>query len=162
MIWWDGDLLREIYGGFSVFKWNHESQTTTRIYSADPNPSSERRGRYSGRRPLLAADILGDWREELIVAGPDGESIRLHTTTIPTEHRITTLMHDPQYRLSIAWQNVAYDKPAHTSFFLGHDMKPPTRPAIRLAGSPKPGPVAVVPEETKEPVTREKKLEIQN
>ena len=40
-------------------------------------------------------------------------------------------MHDPHYRLSVAWQNVAYNQPPHTGFYLGHDMSPPPRPAIR-------------------------------
>jgi rhamnogalacturonan endolyase len=43
-------------------------------------------------------------------------------------------MHDPQYRLSIAWQNVVYNKPPHTSFYLGDGMSPPPRPNIRLIG----------------------------
>jgi rhamnogalacturonan endolyase len=131
VVWWDGDLLREIYGGFSIFKWDPERQTSGRIFSAEP-PSLGGWIRYSGMRPLLSADLLGDWREELLVSGPEGRSIRLHTTTIPTEHRLTTLMHDPQYRLSVAWQNVAYNKPPHTGYFLGEGMKPPVRTAIRV------------------------------
>ena len=52
------------------------------------------------------------------------------TTTTPTEHRLCTLMHDPVYRLGVAWQNVAYNQPAHTGFYLGDGMKAPPRPAI--------------------------------
>ena len=40
-------------------------------------------------------------------------------------------MHDPQYRLGIAWQNVVYNKPPHPSFFLGDGM---AKPNIRLIG----------------------------
>jgi hypothetical protein len=36
-------------------------------------------------------------------------------------------MHDPQYRLAIAWQNVGYNQPPHPSFFLGDGMAPPPR-----------------------------------
>jgi len=39
-----------------------------------------------------------------------------------------------QYRLSIAWQNVVYNKSPHTSFYLGDGMSPPPRPHIRLIG----------------------------
>ena len=39
-------------------------------------------------------------------------------------------MHDPIYRLGVAWQNVGYNQPAHTGFYLGDGMKPPPRPAI--------------------------------
>lgn len=134
VIWWDGDLRRELYGGFSIFKWDYERQTSTKIFSAEP-PYPGGRTRYSGMCPLLAADLLGDWREELLVPGPEGKSIRLHTTTIPTEHRMTTLMHDPQYRLSIAWQNVVYNKPPHTGYFLGDGMRPPARVSIRTTGT---------------------------
>lgn len=52
------------------------------------------------------------------------------STTNPTTIKLHTLMHDPQYRMSIAWQNVAYNQPPHTSYFLGHGMKQPPMPRI--------------------------------
>jgi rhamnogalacturonan endolyase len=79
-------------------------------------------------------DLIGDWREEFLIASPDGKALRLYTTTIPTEHRIYTLMHDPQYRLAIAWQNVVYNKPPHPGFFLGDNMAPAPKPNIHLIG----------------------------
>lgn len=135
VIWWDGDLLREIYGGYSIFKWNSAEGREERIFGAEPPFSAGRGNRHAGMRPSLAADLLGDWREELLVPGPGGKSLRLYTTTIPTGHRLTTLMHDPQYRLSVAWQNVSYNKPPHPSFFLGEGMKPPVRTQIETAGA---------------------------
>jgi rhamnogalacturonan endolyase len=77
------------------------------------------------------ADLIGDWREEVILPSPDGRSLRLYATAIPTRHRIRCLMHDPQYRLGIAWQNVGYNKPPHPSFFLGDGMPTPPVPNIR-------------------------------
>ena len=41
------------------------------------------------------------------------------TTIIPTEYKITTLLHDPVYRMGIAWQNVAYNQPPHLGYYLG-------------------------------------------
>ena len=41
-------------------------------------------------------------------------------------------MHDPQYRLGVAWQNVGYNQPPHPGFYLGHGMKMPRRPAILI------------------------------
>lgn len=121
VIWWDGDLLREIYGGFAVYKWDPVGGQEEKIF--DPLHGTGRGGnRYLGLRPNLAADLLGDWREELLLPGLDGKSLRLHVSTIPTKHRLVTLMQDPQYRLSIAWQNVSYNKPPHPSFFLGEGM----------------------------------------
>jgi len=127
VIWWDGDLLREVLAGSDVLKWNWETGTEERIFTTE-----SRRGR---RGPILVGDIIGDWREELLTAGPNGRSLRLYTATTPTEHRLYTLMHDPQYRLAIAWQNVVYNKPPHPSFFLGDGMTHPPRPRIQLVGA---------------------------
>ncbi len=125
-IWWDGDLLRELLSGNRIYKWNWKESIEEVLFEAE--------GRRWMRNPSLAGDLLGDWREELLIPAPDGKSLRLYTTTIPTEHRIRTLLHDPQYRLGLAWQNVVYNKPPHPSFFLGHGMAPPPRPEISIAG----------------------------
>lgn len=66
----------------------------------------------------MSADIFGDWREELIARASDGKSVRIYATTYDTEYRITTLMHDIQYRTQVAGQNIAYNQPPHTSFYL--------------------------------------------
>ncbi len=134
-IWWDGDLLREIYGGLTIFKWDPEKAEQKQIFAAEP-PFPQRR-RFRGGNPNLTADLFGDWREELVLPGPEEKTLRVYTTTLPTTHRITTLMHDPQYRLSVAWQNVAYNKPPNPSFHLGEGMKTATRPAIELTAVPK-------------------------
>ena len=78
----------------------------------------------------MSADICGDWREEVIWRSGDNDELRLYTTTIPTDLRLPTLMHDSQYRLAVAWQNVGYNQPPHPSFFLGDGMKSPPRPQI--------------------------------
>ncbi|HYG24150.1 MAG TPA: rhamnogalacturonan lyase [Verrucomicrobiae bacterium] len=122
-LWWDGDLLRELMSNSGVTKWNWESATEERLFSTG----------FGGAR--VVGDLLGDWREEIVTTAPGGRALRLFTTTIPTEHRLYTLMHDPQYRVSIAWQNVSYNKPPHTSFYLGHEMERPPRPNIRLIGN---------------------------
>ncbi|HEX4608701.1 MAG TPA: rhamnogalacturonan lyase, partial [Urbifossiella sp.] len=80
--------------------------------------------------PCLCADISGDWREEVIWRSADNTELRIYTTTAPTDHRLTTLMHDPQYRLSVAWQNVGYNQPTQPGFYLGDGMGPPPRPRI--------------------------------
>jgi rhamnogalacturonan endolyase len=121
-IWWDDDLLRELLDGPRVKKWNWETGVEEELFAAE--------GRGTRRGPNLMGDFIGDWREELLITAPDGRSLRLYTTTIPTPHRLYTLMHDPQYRLAIAWQNVVYNKPPHPSFFLGHEMETPPKPSI--------------------------------
>jgi rhamnogalacturonan endolyase len=121
VVWWDGDLLREIYAGMTIQKWDWEKGSLREIFTA---PRPELRGRtgrrtFVGLRPSLTADLCGDWREEILLPGPDGKSLRLYTSTLPTTHRMVCLMQDPQYRLSIVWQNVVYNKPPHTTRFIG-------------------------------------------
>ena len=71
-------------------------------------------------------------RGVIAVRTADNQNLRIYTTTIPTGHRIRTLMHDPQYRLAIATQNVAYNQPPNTSFFLGTGMKKAPKPDIEV------------------------------
>jgi rhamnogalacturonan endolyase len=134
-IWWDGDLVRELLDGVNITKWDYENGQETSLFSGRSFGVVSNNGTKAN--PCLSADILGDWREELIARTGDGRELRIFTTTIPTEHRFYTLMHDPQYRLSVAWQNVAYNQPTHPGFYLGQGMKPPPRPNITTAVVPK-------------------------
>jgi rhamnogalacturonan endolyase len=127
-IWWDGDLLREALDGVNIDKWDYEGGRDKRLLSGADFGCASNNGSKSN--PCLCADILGDWREELIARSRDNKELRIFTTTMPTVHRQYTLMHDPVYRLGIAWQNVSYNQPAHTSFFLGDGMMPAPRPQI--------------------------------
>jgi rhamnogalacturonan endolyase len=123
LIWWDGDLTRELLDGNHVDKYK-----AGRIFTAEGCTSNN----GSKSTPALSADLFGDWREELILRTTDNKNLRIYTTTIPTKYRFYTLMHDPQYRLAIATQNVAYNQPPNTSFFLGTDMKKSPKPNIVL------------------------------
>ncbi|WP_114780682.1 rhamnogalacturonan lyase [Botryobacter ruber] len=125
-IWWDGDLLRELLNSNYIEKWDYQNEKANRIFTAEECMSNN--GTKS--TPALSADLFGDWREEVMLRTRDNKELRIYTTTIPTEHRLVTLMHDPQYRMSIAWQNVGYNQPPHTSYFLGHGMQKPPRPHI--------------------------------
>jgi rhamnogalacturonan endolyase len=134
LIWWDGDLLRELLDGSNndggtgsapvINKWNWNTNTTNTILTAT--------GCYSNNStkatPCLCADILGDWREEAIWRSQDTTELRIFSTTIPTTYRLYTLMHDHQYRMSVAWQNVAYNQPTHPGFYLGDGMGPQPPP----------------------------------
>lgn len=120
-VWWDGDLLRELLDGVRVTKWDYEAASETRLFDGGEFACVSNNGSKSN--PSLCADILGDWREEIIAATRDGRELRIFTTSVPTSHRLVNLMQDPIYRLSIAWQNVSYNQPAHPGYFLGHGMK---------------------------------------
>ena len=128
LIYWDADLLRETLDSNRIAKWDYENYREVTIFTAEDCSSNN----GSKSNPALSADILGDWREEVIFRTNDNNQLRIFTTTTLTTHRIYTLMHDPQYRLSIAWQNVAYNQPPHTGFHLGPDMLPAPRPEITL------------------------------
>ena len=115
-IWWDGDLLRELIDRrLRVTKWDWMAGEERMLFDSGC--------RGGGRGPNLVGDIMGDWREELVMTAPDGKSLRVYSTTHLTSHQLPTLLSDPQYRLGLVWQNVVYNKPAHPSFYLGVGMK---------------------------------------
>jgi rhamnogalacturonan endolyase len=130
-IWWDGDVLRELLDGVTIDKWDYTNATATRLFSAEGCA----RNNGTKSNPCLAADILGDWREELICRTTDNKELRIFTTTILTNRRFYTFMHDPIYRLSVAWQNVAYNQPTQTGFYMGDGLAAPPRPNIVLTQS---------------------------
>ena len=117
-IWWDGDLLRELLDRNAISKWDWQNAKLDTIFTAEGCMSNN----GSKATPALSADLFGDWREEVIFRTTDNKELRIFTTTIPTKYRFPTLMHDSQYRLSIAWQNVGYNQPPHPSFYLGEGM----------------------------------------
>ena len=125
-IWWDADLLRELEDATSITKWNPATRTVSTLLA----PSGIASNNGTKANPCLIADIFGDWREEVIWRASDNQSLRIYTTTTPTQYRFYTLMHDRQYRMSVAWQNVGYNQPTHPSFYLGTGMVQPPRPNI--------------------------------
>jgi rhamnogalacturonan endolyase len=132
-IFWDGDVLSEILNSTNIDKWDYTNAKTDRLLDAARLGCRSNNGTKAN--PVLSADLWGDWREEVIYKSVDNNELRIFTTSIPTQHKFYTLMHDPQYRLSIAWQNVAYNQPPHTGFHFGQDMKNPPKPAIVLVKS---------------------------
>lgn len=129
-IWWDGDLLSELLDGTHIDKWNWKDSSQERLFDAQDFACISDNGTKAN--PVLSADILGDWREEVIYRTTDNNELRIFSTTIPTNHRLYTLMQNPQYRLSVAWQNVGYNQPPYTDYYLGKDMGTPPVPDIRI------------------------------
>jgi hypothetical protein len=80
--------------------------------------------------PTLTADLLGDWREELVARETNSTAMRVYTTTIITKRRIYTLMHDPTYRAQVAFENASYNQPPHVGFHIGAGMADPPKPDI--------------------------------
>ena len=116
-IWWDGDLLRELLDHETVSKldWQERELIDIRKFEGIVFNNGTK------SNPCLAADILGDWREEVIARTPDSGELRIFVSPIPTDYRINCLMEDIPYRLSTAAQNVGYNQPSEPGFYLGPD-----------------------------------------
>ncbi len=127
-IYWDGDALSEVLNGVNISKWDYINSASVKLFDGRDFGCMSNNGTKSN--PSLSADLFGDWREELVCRTTDSKELRIFSTSIPTEIKLYTLMHNPQYRLSIAWQNVAYNQPPHTSYFIGEGMKMPAKPNI--------------------------------
>ena len=127
-VWWDGDLLREVLDRTAISKWDWLAESERRLLTAEGCAWNN----GTKANPCLSGDILGDWREEVVWRSADGRELRVYTTTIPTEHRLPTLMHDPVYRIGVAVQNVGYNQPPQPGFYLGEGMARPPRRAIRM------------------------------
>lgn len=115
-IWWDGDLLRELLDHERVSKYNWKEKTIDEITRFDGVFNNGTKS-----NPCLSADILGDWREEVIMRDRESTELRIYVSTIPTDYRINCLMQDIPYRISVATQNVAYNQPPEPGFYLGPD-----------------------------------------
>ncbi len=127
-IWWDGDLLSELLDGTHIDKWDYKNGKLQNLFDAKIYNCLSNNGTKA--TPALTADLFGDWREEVIFRTTDSKELRIFSTPIPTGYRLYTLMHNPQYRLSIAWQNVGYNQPPYTGYFLGDGMQKPAKQNI--------------------------------
>lgn len=116
-IYWDGDLCEESLDGAgtegpaAVYKFGQNSPIFTATGTKMCN--------WTKNTPSLQADILGDWREELVLRSEDNMELRIYTTTDYTPWRNYTLLHDMQYRQAVCWQMCGYNQPPHVSYFLG-------------------------------------------
>ena len=115
-IWWDGDLLRELLDRATVSKYDWEQHQIVDVQKFDGVFNNGTKS-----NPCLSADILGDWREEVLIRNRESTELRLYVTTIPTDYRIDCLMQDIPYRLSVAAENVAYNQPPETGYYIGPD-----------------------------------------
>ena len=116
-VYWDGDLQEELLDGNKIDKWS-KTAVTRLITFSDLGPSSTCNG--SKNTPCLSADILGDWREEVVLyRASDSETcLAIYSTNIPTTYQVPTLMHDHTYRMGVCWQNTAYNQPPHLGYYL--------------------------------------------
>jgi rhamnogalacturonan endolyase len=118
-LYWDGDLLHELLDNTTITKYNESTGLSEVVRSFEGVVSNN----GTKATPTLQADILGDWREEVLLPTTDSSELRIFSTTIPSDYRLYTLMHDTVYRMGIAWQNSAYNQPPHLGFYLGEDIR---------------------------------------
>ena len=118
-VWWDGDLLREMLDHETVSKYDwttQECRPLARFEGCRFNNGSK-------SNPCLQADILGDWREEVVTRTEDSRALRIYVSPFPTVYRFHTFLEDRPYRLSVAVQNVAYNQPTQPGFYFGADLE---------------------------------------
>ena len=118
-IFWDGDLLDEILNSPGTEREAKIDKIVgggvNRIFTS----SGCKMNNWSKNNPGATGDILGDWREEMVLRTGDNANLRIYTTVTPTTHRIYTLWHDHQYRNAMVWQSIGYNQPPHVSYFVG-------------------------------------------
>ncbi len=118
-VWWDGDLLREMLDKNVVSKYDWTTgKCNPLLYMEGATWNNGTKA-----NPCISADILGDWREEVLMRTPDSSELRLYMTPYPTDYRFHSFMSDPVYRVSVANENVAYNQPPEPGFYFGPDMK---------------------------------------
>ena len=115
-IWWDGDLLRELLDHETVWKYDWKEKSIDRLQKYEGSFNN-----WTKSNPCLSADILGDWREEVIMRNRESTELRIYITPHPTDYRIDCLMQDIPYRLSVATQNVGYNQPSEAGYYIGPD-----------------------------------------
>lgn len=116
-IYWNGDLLEETLNGDAT-EGNcviHKYGSWDPVYTATGTALCN----WTKNTPSAMGDILGDWREELVLRTQDNRHLRVYTTTMPTKWRNYSLWDDMQYRQGMVWEMCGYNQPPHVSYFLG-------------------------------------------
>lgn len=116
--WWDGDLLRELLDKNKITKYDYKEGGFQTLFTAEGCVSNN----GTKATPAIQGDIVGDWREEVLLRTEDNNNLRLYVSTYPTEYRFHTFLEDPIYRISMATQNVAYNQPTQPGFYMGADL----------------------------------------
>lgn len=108
--------------------------------------------------PILQADLLGDWREELIMVQYEADwsaptcKLMVFSTPEPTAYKVPCLMQDHLYRMGIVWQNSSYNQPPHLGYdlagYLGVNGATYTTQTTNNAPAATPAPVPGTGEET--------------
>lgn len=129
-LWWDGDVLGENYNDGKIEKWNYSSSTVSRLVTTWNYQTATGSDRGA---PMFYGDILGDWREEVVLTSSDFSKLVIFTTSVATTTRLYTLPHNPAYRNCMTIKG--YMQSHMTDYYLGNGMSTPPVPNISYAGS---------------------------
>lgn len=121
VIYWTGSLERCVMDRTMIDQYG-----SGRVFTGDGVTSNN----SSKSNAAISCDLFGDWREEVIFPTSDGSALRVFSTTFATDYKIYTLMQNPQYRAQVAGQNVAYNQPPHTDYFIGTGFDLPELPNV--------------------------------
>lgn len=132
-IYWTGDPFDQTFDGrlsrrdfrcsprIQNFDTEHQRINTFQEFAPYGNPAT---CNFTKSTPCLQADLLGDWREELIMYQYEKDhdsptcTILIYSTPEPTRYKVPCLMQDHVYRMGIVWQNSSYNQPPHLGFYL--------------------------------------------
>ncbi len=133
-LFWDGDLLSELQDhnfnkkdyvprSLTVLKWDYEKEKTVPLLDSSEIWTNNGTKGNAG----LVADILGDWREEIIArtsdaAGKPNNTVRIYMSTIQTDYVVPCLLQNLAYKEGVAWQNVGYNQPANLDYLLSEGV----------------------------------------
>ena|GEM_PF-1077587 len=123
-IWWDGDVMSENLNRTIVEKWNPATGGTTRLLTGSTD------GAINSWRDAAQfyGDIIGDWREEVVFENSDHNALLIYTTPMPSETRLYTLPHNPEYRACFTVKG--YLQSNMVDYYLGNGMTTPPPPNI--------------------------------
>ena len=115
-IWWSGSLNRQLLNSRRIEAPIEDSGRVFSIYEY----KVDKRGSKSN--PCFYGDILGDWREEMIMSAEDGTALYIFSTWYPTNYKFPYLMSDHVYEMSAINQNIGYNMPTQLGYYLGSDL----------------------------------------
>ncbi len=133
-IWWDGLLDREVLGSHGGSGWN--TNVMINKYGGNRLIQISKESNYAvhsctANRPLFVGDIMGDWREEVILAKQSDSSSTgfvVYSTAAETDYSFYCLQQDPHYRGDCTTRG--YYQSPNTGFYLGGDMPLPPLPPM--------------------------------
>lgn len=121
-IYWTGDLYDEHYEKSIIAKWNGKGWDRVQVNKG--NYTIGKDNNDSKHNPCVLGDLLGDWREEIVLWQDD--NLVINATSYATDYRIPHLMDDLNYRVQVVNQNCCYNQPPHLS----------VDPSVEYAGNP--------------------------